>query len=1258
MKHLPLPVLAFVLLLSSLAVRSESYQMAERVKRVADPVKPKRPPVSPGKSIAPAAEVRLPAPDLAKVLGEDEAARVNRAKSPSRVGIRRPIGLKLSVAGGKAPWTVLDNGDRVWTARLESEGAYAIRVRFENVRLSAGTEITVFDPASPAMFEGPFDTEYLAGRDTFWSSTVFSQSVVVECRVPAGAALPAFDITELTHRYVDPNAAESGAKSAAACNIDVTCEPAWTQTSRAVAGIGSVGASGELFCTGCLLSDSNSAPNTEYFLTADHCIDGQSAADSVEIYWNYQSSVCNGLPPNPVTVPRTTGGASILSSSTFESGNDHCFLQLRGTVPAGVTYAGWSSATPGAFEQITGIHHPKGDYKRISFGTLDTETPNYWFIQWSRGVTEPGSSGSPIFNAQKQLIGQLYGGNSFCENTDPADQIDNYGRFNVTFPRIRRWLLNEPVEVPSNDNFANARSLNGPSGSTTADTTGATREAGEPNHARGEGRNSVWYTWTAASSGNVTFETIGSSFDTTLGVYTGNNIGSLVEISSNDDIEAGISSSRVVFAAVLGQTYRIAADGYNGDIGALVLTWRPGGELTPPPNNNFANATRIPGFGGVYHGNNRGYSREIGEPAHAGGAGQRSAWWRWTPSISARVDINTVGSSFDTVLAVYTGSRVNALTEVASNDDIDYNAGNYRSAVSFPATAGTTYWIAVDGYSDGVSQDEGNIRLDVSQKGGTPSANNNFANATIISGTAGESSGNNVNFTRETGEPRHDGVNASRSAWWSWTSPTNGTMTFETIGSAFDTIIGVYTGTAVDALNRVTSNDDIILGDIWQSRATFNATAGTTYRIAVDGFFDAGPPAAQQEGNIRLAWRPATIARPQPDLTVWEAALQPAVITRTFAAGDCDVTDGCAVVGQRRLLTFGTEFRNVGGGAVELGAATEGNSAFVRNVCRDRFEWPDFAAYRLLRPDGSVVTSRNVRACVADGARWSADSGPASAVFTCGNQGISVGWAAVFAREQGCQWIDVTGVADGSYLLEIEIDPLGRIGESDENNNVVRVPVTLEPAVVQPNDAFASATAIFGATGTASGSNAGATTEAGEPASAGGATVWYRWLATCDGTAVFDTFGSAFDTQLAAFSGTAVNALTLLAEGDDTGELAQSEIRFAIVRGRSYSLRVDGFDNAASGAITLNWRIENPTGCGASGAYQLAFGGDGAFEVRFQSQNGVTYALEMTDNLARPAAQWTRLGTVAGNGAVQTLRDTAASQPASQTRYYRIVPLP
>lgn len=124
-------------------------------------------------------------------------------------------------------------------------------------------------------------------------------------------------------------------------------------------------------------------------------------------------------------------------------------------------------------------------------------------------------------------------------------------------------------------------------------------------------------------------------------------------------------------------------------------------------------------------------------------------------------------------------------------------------------------------------------------------ANDNFASAEAIAGTSGSVAGTTVNATKETGEPNHGGNSGGRSVWFSWTAPSSGSRTFSTCGGAtWDTTLGVYTGSAVDALATVVTNDD---GCSLQSSVTFNATAGTTYRIAIDGYNTAN-------GTFTLSW--------------------------------------------------------------------------------------------------------------------------------------------------------------------------------------------------------------------------------------------------------------------------------------------------------------------------------------------------------------------------------------------------------------------
>ncbi len=112
-------------------------------------------------------------------------------------------------------------------------------------------------------------------------------------------------------------------------------------------------------------------------------------------------------------------------------------------------------------------------------------------------------------------------------------------------------------------------------------------------------------------------------------------------------------------------------------------------------SNSFAARAAVPSAGGTGVGNNSSATKEVGEPAHNGNSGGASMWWSWTPAVSGTAIIHTEGSSFDTVLAVYTGGAVNALNFVASDDD---NGAGSTSLVSFNVVAGTQYQIAVDGF--------------------------------------------------------------------------------------------------------------------------------------------------------------------------------------------------------------------------------------------------------------------------------------------------------------------------------------------------------------------------------------------------------------------------------------------------------------------------------------------------------------------------------------------------------------------------------
>ncbi|MGH9875569.1 MAG: NF038122 family metalloprotease, partial [Pyrinomonadaceae bacterium] len=160
-----------------------------------------------------------------------------------------------------------------------------------------------------------------------------------------------------------------------------------------------------------------------------------------------------------------------------------------------------------------------------------------------------------------------------------------------------------PPVRPSNDNFVNAISLQGNSGTLNGTNVSATREAGEPNHAGFMGDKSVWYSWLSPLDGQITIDTIGSNYDTTLGVYTGTAVNQLLLIAQNDDIVNGTNkASRVQFNITAGTTYRIAVDGWNGEYGNVTLNWSAGVATptptpTPTPTRVLTVASVNPGSG-------------------------------------------------------------------------------------------------------------------------------------------------------------------------------------------------------------------------------------------------------------------------------------------------------------------------------------------------------------------------------------------------------------------------------------------------------------------------------------------------------------------------------------------------------------------------------------------------------------------------------------------------------------------------------------
>jgi hypothetical protein len=285
--------------------------------------------------------------------------------------------------------------------------------------------------------------------------------------------------------------------------------------------------------------------------------------------------------------------------------------------------------------------------------------------------------------------------------------------------------LNIAPIAPPNDNFANRIGLAGETANATGSNVRATAELDEPTQSGTI--NSVWWTWTAPTTGTYIFDTEGSGFDTYLYLFTGNDFPNLSLVAADDDSGEGLTS-QIIQSVTAGETYQIAVDGYSSATGSINLNIAS----IVVPNDNFANRIALAGETANATGSNIGATQEVDEPTQSGTI--NSVWWTWTAPSSGNYTFDTEGSDFDTYLNLFTGNDLTNLSLVAADDD---SGEGLTSLITQNVTAGTTYQIAVDGYSSAT----GSINLNIAP---SPSE---FANAGNLTETANADSTNGLRGT-------------------------------------------------------------------------------------------------------------------------------------------------------------------------------------------------------------------------------------------------------------------------------------------------------------------------------------------------------------------------------------------------------------------------------------------------------------------------------------------------------------------------------
>lgn len=383
-------------------------------------------------------------PNSAALLEEDSKTGADSTpQSLLRIGVAQPALSTLDLATlPPSLWQSLPDGGSALAVGIEAPGAFGQRVHLQDLVLPEGASVLARNAENPAECPEVLTRESLGNATDYWLGTVFSPRVQVEFRVPEGVdpATLSCRITEVSYIYRDPLTGMVQAdamQKLGNCHKDVTCYPDWSSTNKSVARYTFISGGSTYLCTGTLMNDKDTTTWIPYFLTAHHCLSTQTVAGTIEFFWLYQTSSCNGYPPSLSSASRTTGGATLLA--TLKS-NDMTFLRMRNSPPGGLTYAGWTTESPSSAQTMTGIHHPEGSYKRICFGNVVGSDADFWTLRWSAGTTEQGSSGSAVFNPNKQVVGQLLGGNASCSN---PNGVDYYGRFNVTYPLVQSWIAGE-----------------------------------------------------------------------------------------------------------------------------------------------------------------------------------------------------------------------------------------------------------------------------------------------------------------------------------------------------------------------------------------------------------------------------------------------------------------------------------------------------------------------------------------------------------------------------------------------------------------------------------------------------------------------------------------------------------------------------------------------------------------------------------------------------------------------------------------------
>ncbi len=344
-------------------------------------------------------------------------------------------------------WTQLANGDRMWRLGVSSQGAYSINLVFNRFYLPENSTMFIYTKDKRHVL-GAFTAKNNTKDKVFPTTVLPGDEIVIEYYEPKEVKEQAeIHLSSVVHAYKDVFFTQGKYGRSGPCHTNINCDEglSFQDVKRSVALILYIN---QAMCTGSLINNTAN-DETPYLLTAKHCLTNKNPSFFVFIF-GYETLGCdNNTGSNGFSI----SGATLVADG---SNSDFALLKLNTKPPFSYNpyYAGWNRSNIAVMPSFC-IHHPSGDYKKISICTSILESSSYdeiipnthWEVTaWSKGATEAGSSGSALLNFNKQIIGQLEGGTSSCYN---PTGYDLYGKLSYSWTnndnsnpnkRLKDWL--------------------------------------------------------------------------------------------------------------------------------------------------------------------------------------------------------------------------------------------------------------------------------------------------------------------------------------------------------------------------------------------------------------------------------------------------------------------------------------------------------------------------------------------------------------------------------------------------------------------------------------------------------------------------------------------------------------------------------------------------------------------------------------------------------------------------------------------------